>query len=1391
MKRLILFLSVLFFASVGVSNWYSTGHPMYIDGVQYYAYFYIRTWDIEVPDSNSHYDYGWSSPSWWTENGILCGNCNPGGNSATIVGHRIVKATNLNEVVENSTVEPDDINPQCAEANTVDPINFISGNNHFSGPSISVSAPGISLSFDLSYESGETNRSAVGPGWKHSYDWALDVTPASLVIRAGDARKHVFITDFFYDYCPEHPLIFQTYWSVADNGWELTGPTNGLYTLRQPGGWTHTFDTNGVMQQISDAWGNRVDLVYSNGLLHSAEHSSGQSLTFAYSNGLLSAVTAATNLSLSLSYDSSGALTQSVRQAGSELFTETYKYNSSLLLTQKVDAAGCDFNYTYSTNNKATGMYLTDDRWYEHNLTYSTNGTFSQLVYSNGNCARAYEYDLYPVKQRIQEERFTTVTGKVTYAYDSHANVTRKITYDANTNRWTQIYRLYDGRNNITNEAFGLSAAPTNITHYTWHPEWQTLSSVTDPEGFKQEYEYTNGVIALSRIWLSTNKTAETFYSYTTNGLLAVITNANGHSTAFTYDALGYPETVVPQIGPVVTFGYNSLGHLTNSTLPGGRETAYTVTPLGWVERIDFADNLYETFQYDGLGDVTNHVDRAGRTTRYEYLPTGKLKGVHRQFGSTNVTVSYDYDQQFNTLSIRDELNRPVENYTLDPLDRPTIVTNLENQTMSIRYLVGDFVDSITRFDNTVVSNEYTGDGRLKAVHYPDETNRYTYLKNGLVQTLENSGSMVSNAWNSASWLTQTVFSASSVTSVVSYSYDPVGNVTNSSVNLQSALIDQQYTYDAAERLSSISSGLSTLDFQTFDYAYNTNNGLIAAVSNEHLKAEYEYDILDRITRIDWVKAGGTTVMSFDYQYNAAGMITNVVKDDGSQLSVKRYQYDDLDRLTGEAVFASSVPLRENSYSYDAAGNRQTKTGSGFTVGYSPGTGNRLASWSATSTNSFEDFRTLRVEGHSSEPIGTDNRWGQLYVSNSVAVTPEISGTNFSIEAFTVGIGTQNVIAAIRDQAGNVGYATNEIFLSVVTNGAYKYNTAGCVTNIAYTGTEYLKTLSLGWNAQYQLTSVTSATSAVEYSYDVLGRRTSRTQGTNSEIYVYDGNQIVADLDGSGNLLRSYVWGTGIDNLLCITTHSATETNTYYAIKDHLNSVHALVNETGTIVERYEYDAWGRITVFDASGNELAQSGLGNRYCFQGREFDWEMGLYYFRARWYGPVSARWLSNDPIGISGGLNQYVFCSNNPVNCWDPLGLNTYRQNRVLSALASSRLGTSSATRAPVTHTFIYTTKTDGSLNNTYSWGNATDSNGNGLWFKNRPEDRTAANEAINNPSIRGPMVGDASLDPYIDVAFNALQNDPNSPSRHPNHIVTDNCKTESTRLVNDARRLQGP
>ena len=135
--------------------------------------------------------------------------------------------------------------------------------------------------------------------------------------------------------------------------------------------------------------------------------------------------------------------------------------------------------------------------------------------------------------------------------------------------------------------------------------------------------------------------------------------------------------------------------------------------------------------------------------------------------------------------------------------------------------------------------------------------------------------------------------------------------------------------------------------------------------------------------------------------------------------------------------------------------------------------------------------------------------------------------------------------------------------------------------------------------------------------------------------------------------IRTYTWGAGIDNLISFKNHS-TDT-TYYAVKDHLNSVIAFVDESGNIAERYEYDAYGNTQVFNAEGAEIGRSAIGNRYAFQGREIDWETGLYYFRARWYDPDTGRWCSKDPLGIAGGLNLYEAFGNNAVNFIDPFGL----------------------------------------------------------------------------------------------------------------------------------------
>ncbi len=235
------------------------------------------------------------------------------------------------------------------------------------------------------------------------------------------------------------------------------------------------------------------------------------------------------------------------------------------------------------------------------------------------------------------------------------------------------------------------------------------------------------------------------------------------------------------------------------------------------------------------------------------------------------------------------------------------------------------------------------------------------------------------------------------------------------------------------------------------------------------------------------------------------------------------------------------------------------------------------------------------------------------------------------------------------------GFAGNRLTAGVSTYiythnklNSVLHDTAGNITNMVRDGV----TLDLSWNTQGQLTSVsTNGVFAESYTWGPLGNRLSTTDARGTTYHAYDGAHCIADYNTSGDLIASYTWGSGIDNLLAVTV----STNTYYAIKDHLGSVHALIDEYGNAVLTVNYNAWG--TPLNSSFS-IQNSSFRLRYLFQGREYSHATGLYNFRARWYDSYIGRWLSKDPIGLEGGLNLYVFCGNNPVNYLDPDGANPY-------------------------------------------------------------------------------------------------------------------------------------
>ena len=164
----------------------------------------------------------------------------------------------------------------------------------------------------------------------------------------------------------------------------------------------------------------------------------------------------------------------------------------------------------------------------------------------------------------------------------------------------------------------------------------------------------------------------------------------------------------------------------------------------------------------------------------------------------------------------------------------------------------------------------------------------------------------------------------------------------------------------------------------------------------------------------------------------------------------------------------------------------------------------------------------------------------------------------------------------------------------------------------------------------------------VQYKYDALGRRVERSRngGTSWERFSYDGADVVKDVRSDGVTVE-YGNGLGIDDKLW--QKEGTSAAKFFTV-DHLGTTRGLTDASGAMVNAFSYDAFGNSATSSVT-----------RYGFTGREADAETGLMYYRARFYDPAVGRFVSEDPIGLAGGINLYGYVKNNPLNSIDPMGL----------------------------------------------------------------------------------------------------------------------------------------
>ena len=206
-------------------------------------------------------------------------------------------------------------------------------------------------------------------------------------------------------------------------------------------------------------------------------------------------------------------------------------------------------------------------------------------------------------------------------------------------------------------------------------------------------------------------------------------------------------------------------------------------------------------------------------------------------------------------------------------------------------------------------------------------------------------------------------------------------------------------------------------------------------------------------------------------------------------------------------------------------------------------------------------------------------------------------------------------------------------------------NNGNTATKVDSTGTaQYF------WDFENRLSSVTLPGSGgvVSFKYDPFGSRIYKTSSSGTSVFAYDGDNLIEETNAAGAVVARYAQTQNIDEPLAMLRGGAT--SFYHA--DGLGSITSLSTSAGAIANTYAYDSFGKPTASTGS--------VVNPFRYTARESDTETGLYYYRARYYDPSVGRFISEDPILFTGGIDFYPYVENNPIEFRDALGLQAERK-----------------------------------------------------------------------------------------------------------------------------------
>ena len=848
---------------------------------------------------------------------------------------------------------------------------------------------------------------------------------------------------------------------------------------------------------------------------------------------------------------------------------------------------------------------------------------------------------------------------------------------------------------NETGDCIAIADALNQVTTIEYHDHLMIKKTDRNRQNFYWEYDSNGrcvhtwgdggileGFIEYGKGYNTvTNSLGETtIYYYDENNLCIQQTDHYGNHkyTEYTDDFEIYRE--IDEAGNIEGYVYDEKARLVEKTLPDGSSTRLHYNEFNQLTLIVHPDGSSQTLGYDAMRRIRFINYPNGRTLSYDYNEEGQLETII-ETGNLKTFITYDEDENLASLQLPDGA---IARWKYDALGRCTQAANTNGQ---VRYFEYDRLNRLNKMHlpdgNTVrlaynayeeviqaadrhsnVQFEYTPMGKLKKRKQHNAEIQFLYdTEERLNAVINEAGNhYILNYNKRGEIIHETGFDGLQH----QYERDATGKIIKT---VRPGGHYTQFEYDANGRIIRVEYHDGSWELYNYD-----KNGNCKEAANEHSTVRFTRN---KMGYIEKEEQDGYLVRS---RYDKAGARIHITSNLGADIQLHRNKPGLVTAMQAKVVSFSLRQLAEEpegalweaQMKYNQAGQEIE----------------RLLAGELTSAWQYDEAGLPRE--HKVSGRGVVQSWKKYTWDVNDRLTnvfDAISQGNIHFKHDTFGnlafaqYADNSIVHRTKDATGNIYESAAKTDRKYNSSGAlleserfiYKYDDDGNL--LSKTDKTSRKKTNYEWFANGMLKKVERPDGkVVTFTYDAFKRRISKCFEGKITRWLWDGNVPLHEWSYHEKDKPKPVvneWGEIIydkqepnpqnlpDEVGAITWIFEAEKfvpaakiengKQYSIICDHLGTPQWMYDASGNKVWEGILDIYGRIRTLQGNKSSLP-------FRYQGQYEDVETGLYYNRHRYYTPEEGMYISQDPIGLNGGMALYGYVQD--PNSWiDPSGLNT--------------------------------------------------------------------------------------------------------------------------------------